>query len=224
VGAAPPAEGGAPRCIALWRPHSGDPHSGDLHSGLDDTDTLEDLGFVSEVLNALSPALLRRWLEHRLQQLEGCELGEDSIGQNTRWLAEWLGLSEAQRKVLAFGATVEARTAVAVCLVPFKRLSSSRLIQLLSDVLGEPSEDICASLSPRSPLVRSGMVQFRPDGDMRHGYWIGLESPFDAAFAAHYERPDELFSTVCPRASEPELALDAFAHLARDVELLSRGL
>ncbi|MEO8179803.1 MAG: ATP-binding protein [Deltaproteobacteria bacterium] len=188
-------------------------------SSLDDA--LEELGLGSEKADRLSPARVRRWLEDRLQQLEQRELAEDSIGQNTRWLAQWLGLSEGQRKVLAFAATAESSQALQYSLKPFQRLSSGLAIQLLGDVLGEPIELVRAGLSPQSQLVRSGMLQFQPGQDSHRECWIGLQSPFDTVFAAHYERPEELFAAVCPRASEPELGLDAFAHLSRDLDLLS---
>lgn len=101
------------------------PHARALAT-LSETDTLEELGLVSKDVNKLSPVVLRRWLEQRLRQLEESELAPDSISQNTRWMAEWLGLSEAQRKLLAFAATVEISGALATCLRPFARLSSGR--------------------------------------------------------------------------------------------------
>lgn len=187
---------------------------------LSHADTLEELGLASEDVDQLSPGVLRSWLERRVQQLEARELAPDSISQNTRWMADWLGLSEAQRKLLAFAATAESSEALATCLGPFARLSSGRVIALLGSVLGEPTRDIRAGLSPRAPLVSSGMLQFRPGRDAHHGCCIGLESPFDELLVAHYEQPEELFAAVCPRASAPELGLDAFAHLSRDLDLL----
>ena len=187
---------------------------------LDDGDLLQMLGLASENLGKLSARRLRRRLQQRLEGLQRAALVADSIEQNAGWLARWLGLSEAQRKVLAFAATVEASSSFAACLKPFGPLSGGPLFQLLADVLGESVEAVRASLSPQSQLVRSGLLQFRPGRDSRYATWIGLESPFDEVLAGHYERAEELFSAVCPRASEPQLPLDDFAHLARELELL----
>lgn len=127
---------------------------------LDDPDTRDELGLVYEGLDDLSPTLLHRWLEHRLQQLEGRPLVLDSIGQNTRWLAERLGLSQAERKVLAFAATAEASRSLENCLTPFRRHSSGQVIQLLAELLEEPADTLRATVSPRSLLMRSGVLRF----------------------------------------------------------------
>jgi AAA+ superfamily predicted ATPase len=190
-------------------------------SGPNMDSALEEIGLVPKEVYALSPAQLRCRLECRLQQLERLELAEDSISQNARRLAEWLGLSEAQRKVVAFATTAESSRALAHCLEPFQRLSRPLAIELLADVLGEPIEQVRASLSSQSQLVRSGMLLFRPSRHLHGECWIGLRSPFDADLVTHYERPEGLFAAICPRASEPELGLDAFAHLSRNLDLLS---
>lgn len=187
---------------------------------LDDLDTLTELGFNSATIDALSPRLLRRWLEHRLEQLEKRAPAPDATLQNAAWIAEWLALGEVQRNVLAFAATADGSEAVSVCLQPFARYSSSRAIQLVASVLGESNEDVRAALAPNSPLMRSGLLQFRPGRDAHTNCWIGLEHPFERLLPAHYERPEDLFAAICPRASDALLALDAFAHLSGELALL----
>lgn len=189
-------------------------------SALDDVDTLTELGFISAKIDALSPRLLRRWLEHRLEQLERRDLARDSTAQNAAWLAEWLGLSDVERALLAFAATAEASEAVSMCLQPFARLPNSRAIPLLASLLGETSDDVRASLAPRSPLMRAGLIQFRPGRDAHHSRWIGLEHPFDRLFTAHYDRPDDLFAAICPLAAEAVFDVAAFAHLSVDLAVL----
>jgi AAA+ superfamily predicted ATPase len=191
-----------------------------FRSALADPDTATELGFVSGKLDSLSPRALRRWLEHRLAQLEQRELAPDATVQNATWLAQWLGLSELERKLLAFATTAEASEAVSVCLHPFARLASIRAIQLLASVLAEPADAVRAALSPTSALMRSGVLQFRPGRDAHHNLWIGLEHPFDIVLASHYERPEELFAVICPLASDASLELDAFVHLSTDLALL----
>jgi AAA+ superfamily predicted ATPase len=189
-------------------------------SALDDPDTLTELGLDSAELDTLSPRLLRRWLEHRLQQLEQRELAPDATMQNAAWLAEWLGLSEVQRKLLAFASTAEASEAVSVCLQPFARLPSSRAIQLLASVLGESADEVRASLAPQSALMVAGLLLFRPGRDAHTSQWIGLDRPFDRAVTSHYERAEDLFAAVCPVASEATLELSAFDHLSADLAVL----
>jgi len=189
-------------------------------SALVDVDTSTELGLTPAKVDALSPRLLRRWLEHRLQQLEQRALAQDSIVQNAAWLAERLGLSDVQLELLAFATTAEASEAVSVCLHPFARLTSSRAIQLLASVLGESADDVRASLAPQSAMMRSGLLQFRPGRDAHHTQWIGLEPPFDAVLTSHYERPEDLFAAICPTASAAALELDAFAHLSSELALL----
>jgi hypothetical protein len=52
-----------------------------------------------------------RWLERCLQQLEPRELALDSLTLDVTWLGARLGLSETQRKVLAFATAVEVSEA-----------------------------------------------------------------------------------------------------------------
>jgi len=190
-------------------------------SALLDADTMTELGFVSAKLDVLSPRLLRCWLGHRLERLEQRTLASDSMLQNADWLGDWLGLSLLERKLLAFATTAEASEAVAMCLEPFARLTSSRAITLLASVLGEAAEDVRASLASSSALLRSGVLSFRPGRDAHHYRWLGLEHPFDEILTAHYDRPDDLFSAVCPRAAEAAFDVEAFSHLSNDLSLLS---
>jgi len=189
-------------------------------SALDDLDTLTELGFVSASIDALSPRMLRRWLEHRLAQLEGRELAPDAIAQNAAWLGEWLALDDVQRKVLAFAATADVSEAVSVCLQTFARLSGNRAIQLIASVLGESGDEVRASLAPDSPLMRSGLIQFRPGRDAHTSQWIGLEHPFERLLPSHYDRPEDLFAAICPLAPAPTLELGAFTHLSTELALL----
>jgi SpoVK/Ycf46/Vps4 family AAA+-type ATPase len=188
---------------------------------LQDDDVLQELGLDTELLEQLPPDVIHGWLACRLARLEQRELAPDSISQNTRWLAGWLGLGEAERQLLQLTATVTVSGALNGCMRPFARLSTARAMALLAKVLGVPVEDVRAGLSPRSRLVSSGLLEFKPARDGNHQDWLTLNDPFDDVLAAHYEQPDELFSAICPRASEPELGLDAFSHLSREVEFLS---
>jgi transitional endoplasmic reticulum ATPase len=187
---------------------------------LADSDTAAELGLDAKELEALSPPMLRRRLVERLKELEACDLAPDTICQNTQWLAEWLRLSEAERKVLAFATTVEISEVLEACTKPFLRLSSTRVIQLLASVVNEPVDAVRSSLSPGARLVRSGALQFRPGQDYRHDCWIGVAHAFVSHFAAHYEHPADLFAALCPLASRPEMSIAAFAHLSGDLDLL----
>jgi len=187
---------------------------------LDDDDVINELGFDGEIVSGLTPDMARSWLAHRLAQLEQLDVVPESISQNSRWLASWLGLTNVQREVLALAATVSVSEALAACMRPFARLPSTRLLALLARALDLPVEEVRESLSPHSPLVRAGLVEFKPARDGHHGAWLEIRDRFKDLLAAHYEQPDELFSAICPGASEAELGLDAFAHCSREVELL----
>jgi SpoVK/Ycf46/Vps4 family AAA+-type ATPase len=104
---------------------------------------------------------------------------------------------------------------------PFARLSAQRAIALVARVLAVSVDDVRDGLSPRSPLVSSGLIEFTPARDGHHQSWLTVKDPFDDVLAAHHDHPDDLFSAICPRAAAPELGLDAFSHLPRDLELLS---
>jgi transitional endoplasmic reticulum ATPase len=188
---------------------------------LRDDDILHELNLDSEALEDLPSQVVQRWLARRLTGLELCELAPDSVSQNTRWLANWLGLSEAQRLILALAATVTVSEALSSCMRPFARLPAPRAIALLAKVLAVSVDDVRDGLSPRSPLVSSGLLEFKPARDGQHHAWLTVQDPFDDVLAAHYDQPDDLFSAICPRAAEAELGLEAFAHLPRELELLS---
>jgi SpoVK/Ycf46/Vps4 family AAA+-type ATPase len=187
---------------------------------LDEDDILNELSIDGEAISELSPAVIRCWLAHRLEQLEPLEVVSESIHQNSRWLANWLGLTEVQREVLGLAATVPISAALAACMRPFARLSSARAIALIAKVLGVPAADVREGLSPDSSLVRAGLIEFKPARDGHHTEWLKVTDRFEDVLAGHYEQPDELFSAICPGASEPQLGLDAFEHCSREVELL----
>lgn len=198
-----------------------------LKAVLEKEDVLGELGVVAADLRRgrsskrePSGDALRAWVERRLSRLEQAALESDSTDDNARWLAERLRLSNAQREVLAFAAAAEASGALYDCLEHFSRLAPSRAVQLLAWVIGVPAEDVRASLAPRSPLMSAGLLRFRPGFDISRDTWIGLEPPFDGLLCAHYERPDQLFSAFCPRASEAAHGLHAFEHLSTELGLI----
>ncbi len=186
---------------------------------LQDSDVQAELGLSSAELAEASPDTLQRWLRRCLQHLEQQELELDALTLNVEWLAERLGMSGAQRKILAFATAVEVSEPLSVALKGLACRSTGRAFRLLACVLQEPLELIRASLCPESPLLRSGMVQFRPEGD---GYspWIRVRDSVDDMLTAHYDGPAQLLATLCPRAPEAELDLGAFAHLSSELELL----
>lgn len=186
---------------------------------LGSNDIMLELGLV-ERLERQPPSLLRAWLEGRLREIEGGPIVEDSIGRNVRWLGERLGLTPAERKLLELATTLEMSEALRSCIEPFEHHPSASLLQLLADMLDEPVDAISASLSHRAPLVRAKILSFRPSDNVHYYACLELESPFDDLLAMRYEQPHELFATIAPLASAAERPLSAFAHLAREVDLL----
>jgi len=196
------------------------PHINGRRSPLDDDDVLGELGCELEGLEGLEPEVIRSWVAHRIEQIERLELVPDSIAENSRWLVGWLGLTDVQGQLLALAATAGVSGPLRTCMRPFGRLSAADAIRLLARVLDASPEDIRSSLSPRSQLVRAGLLEFQPARDQHHDDWLKLQHPFDNVFSTHYEQPDELFAAICPRASLTPLSLDAFQYVARDTELL----
>lgn len=186
---------------------------------LHDNDVLQELGLAHD-LDSHPPAILRAWLERRLAQIQSGPLGDDSISQNARWFGEQLGLTPAELKLLDLAATLEASQALRGCMEPFKHHSSACLVQLLAELLDESASDIRGSLSHRSTLFRAKIIRFRPGNNFKYSHTIELESPFDEIMSMHYEQPHELFETISPRASAAERPLNAFSHLAREVDVL----
>lgn len=185
-----------------------------------DDEVLQELDLDLDELDDLPRDVLRAWLGRRLAWIEQMEIAPDTISQNVSCLADWLGLGDAERELLALAATGAVSEALACCMRPFARLPAPRALALLAEVLGAPVEDVRAGLSPRSPLMSSGLIDFRPGRDGLHEAWLVLQEPFGEVLAASYEQPDELFSAICPRASGAELGVEAFPHLAREVDLL----
>lgn len=191
----------------------------DRRAPLDDDDVLSELLIDEDAIAELSPALVRGWLAHRLEQLEQMDRVPESIDQNTRWLASWLGLTEVQRELLGLAATAAISQALVACMQPFAHLSSGRAIALLAKVLCVPAAGLREGLAPDSQLSRAGLIEFKPGRDGLHD-WLEVTNRFQDVLTAHYEQPDALFSAICPGASEPELGLEAFEHCSREVELL----
>lgn len=193
-------------------------------SALNDDDVLAELALDGDAIAGFSPAAVRGWLAHRLEQLEQLELGPEAISQNSRWLASWLGLTEAQRELLALAATASISESLATCMLPFARLPSTRAIGLLARVVRVPVEEVREGLAAHSPLVCAGLLEFAPARDGHCTPLLQVNRRFTDVLAAHFEHPDDLFSAICPSASEPELGLDAFDYCAREVQLLTTML
>ncbi|MDG4551418.1 MAG: AAA family ATPase [Candidatus Contendobacter sp.] len=160
-------------------------------------------------------------LLQRLQQRRA-ELAQIPVDPNLPlvrsigWLAELLGLSQADQAVLCFAALLHGdrrfHRAIAEQSCP---MPTRLLYKLLARLTGLPQEEVRAALSPTAPLLATGLIEVAPTCvDLEDKIGTRRDLP-NLLFATHADA-EALMARFLKRSPRRTLTLAHFAHLERD--------
>lgn len=163
---------------------------------------------------------LRR-LHQKTEQQCAQAMVADSLRANVAQLAELVGLSQTDCRILEFVVTVKNERLLDEALDCIGELSSVRVAHALAVLLGLPTEAIGASLSAHGALSRSGLVAL--DRDRRSPLGSKLEllsNGFAEAMLTPQADPIDLLRGTVAAAAPGHLHLADFAHIAPALEIL----
>lgn len=149
----------------------------------------------------------------------------DCLASNVQRLAELVGLSPTDCRILEFavmGRTERLLAAGAECLGSF---STWKLIQILSILLGLPEADIRASLDAQSVLTRSGLLSVnRTAHDFGETSLIAKLVLLSDSFADHIATaaadPMSLLRDMVTLSAPPHLEIADYAHMGKALSIM----
>ncbi len=144
------------------------------------------------------------------------------LGVNVERLAQLVGLSATERRILEFTALIHTERLLENAAGLLGELSSSRLTQVFSKVLDVAEGEARLACGPNSTLSRSGLVSFNRNSGFNLKDKLDLLSDqfADNIVSLDADPLSLLRDTVRP-ATAATLRLDAYPHVATSIDLLS---
>lgn len=195
-------------------------------------------GFASDIL-AVSLGL-EQWLDPPDGEFDGaliraqlrklyvdCEARADqarvpaTLAANSQRLAELVGLSDLDRRILEFAVLIHTERALDDAADWLGSLSSQKLIYYVSGLLDVPEEAVREALSARGVLARSGLVTVSRSGNnsLRCKLDLLSESFADRMLSPGEDLRELLRDALCP-CEAPELGLGDFEYLKPHLDIL----
>ncbi len=172
-----------------------------------------------------TPDEARKALAAKLARLEADPPPErGSVHRNVQWLAEKVGLSKVDQRVLAFTLIADDDEDLRFCLVAASTGRKDDLARVVAIALKEDPASVQACLQHGAPLIATGLlrpVQGSLPGDP---WWIEIPSPFDAVLASSYHDPAELTAKLFRTAPPTTLTEHDFPHLGDHLSIMARIL
>jgi transitional endoplasmic reticulum ATPase len=174
----------------------------------------------SKVDKALKQLLLQRRSELLLQPPDP----NLPLFQNIERAGRLLHLSDAEKAVLAFAACVSCFNLFRDALLANPiRVTNGQFADVLARLTGQPRAELLKALRRNSVLVTAGVVKLdRDEADIETK--IQLTRGLRDVILEPLSSDDELGSRQLHAPSVGNLSLGAFAHLARDIELMQTYL
>ncbi|HMQ96589.1 MAG TPA: AAA family ATPase [Candidatus Nanoperiomorbaceae bacterium] len=169
-----------------------------------------------------SPDRFVQRLQHRRAELARVTLDPDlPLVRNIGWLAELLGLNQAEQAVLCFALFLHGDRTFQHAIAQQSRGTSTPLLcTLLARLTGLPPADIHAALSPAALLPTTGLIEVAPACvDLEDKIGVRRDLP-NHLFAPHADA-EGLIACFLKRAPRRTLTLANFPHLARDTAAAS---
>ncbi len=146
------------------------------------------------------------------------------LADNLATLGEALGLSKAEREVLAFAELMDRDPGLDDTGDTLgNHLTDEHFSRALAVILDLPLGDIRRALSPQGALLSSGLCGLDHD-PTRMAQKLALIPGLVHALGSPLERPEDLFGLFLRPGGECRLTLADFDHLGRDLQLLQRAL
>ncbi len=145
----------------------------------------------------------------------------DRLGGNVARLAELVGLSDTDCRVLEFAVMMRTERPLDEAVDLFGIVSSTRVFRMVSEVLALPEPDVRSAMSAQGTLARSGLLAIERDGSCSLSSKIELLSHH---FADHICSSDAdpvgLLRDTVAVGSPAQLTLDDYAHISPVLSVL----
>ena len=192
----------------------------------------EQLGFAHWLdpdVVAFMPGSVLKELRRQHQQAESEQaqaVMPEVLAHNLALLAELLGLSEVDQKLLGFAVMLHNDRLLDDVADWLGHLASGKAVQMLSVLLGLPETDLRDSLSPKGLLARAGLLSLdRNCVCTLRGKLDLLSSSFgDRLLWVPFEDPTDALLGAVQTAPEAGLNLKDFDHLQEPLRVLTAYL
>ncbi|MEB2313751.1 MAG: ATP-binding protein [Sorangiineae bacterium] len=188
------------------------------------TELCTALGVSFELADDVPPDAIEPALTRWLAELEAApEIATDPVSRNLAWLAERLGLDPVALELLSFTVTAEADPAFEECFNMFRVTTDGRLHTVLPKIVAAPQEQVRAALGPTAPLAELGLVKLA-ERPVRYQVPLRCPDEITAKLSAEHASPDALLAAFFAPAAPTSLAVEDFAHVARELDVARRLL
>ena len=187
---------------------------------------------LTDLLDAedTSPMSVHRRLTGRLEAWgasrvgsEPAPLGEGELGSNVLMLAEAMGLSDLERRILHFVLVSKIEGAVGEVLDAMGMRTAGQIHQCVAVALGVTQADVADALIPDGALLRSGLLSFDLGWNKGADVFDLLEG-LQPAVLRSWGSIDELLGQFFERAAAPTLSWRDFDHLGPEMALVGHHL
>lgn len=136
-------------------------------------------------------------------------------------LAGMLGLTEADRRLLAFTCLLHVEDALDGAADTLGSINTTRVIRTLARILDLPTDAVAKALGPQGLLSQSGLIQLARHGASTLRVKLDLLSEsFADLMTSTRVQPEELLRGTVTAAPAPELELSDYAHLDASLGIL----
>ena len=170
------------------------------------------------------PAATRRKLRamhERAERNSGKSRVPRVMAGNLERLSAMLGLTDADRRLLAFTCLLHVEDALDGAADMLGAINTTRVIRTLARILDLPTDVVAESLGPNGLLSRCGLIQLsrHGTGTLRAKLDL-LSNSFADLVTSTRVQPEELLRGTVALAPTPELELSDYGHLDASLEIL----
>lgn len=145
------------------------------------------------------------------------------LTRNVDMLGDLLGLDKLQKEILAFAALSEQHPFLSDVIENIRTTSTDAITKLLSVALSARDADIRKAIQSDGHLLITRIVSIEHN-DIGRGLELELPPSLRAALFSAADNIQMLMNSFLENSPPPNLKADAFAHLARETELLTAYL
>ncbi|MCK9245957.1 MAG: ATP-binding protein [Anaerolineaceae bacterium] len=143
------------------------------------------------------------------------------LRDNLARLAELVGLSETDCRVLEFAVLIHTESMLDEVADSLGQLTSAKTCAVLAVLLDLPEEDVRRTLASGAALPRSGLLSLDKDGSSTLSQKLQvLSRGFADSLTLTEDDPLELIRDAVRLSCAPHLSLDNYPHLARELGVL----
>lgn len=188
------------------------------------SDELRQLTGIAPQQDPVSKVVLKRLLKARADELEQLpQRRKPVLMRNIEMLATLLDLDELQAQIVGFAALSRQHSCLSDQIESIRTTSIDALIKLLSIALNAREIDVRKAIRSDGQLRITRIVSIE-HSDGGRGWQIVMPPGLSAAMFNTADNIEMLMNSFLEIAPSAKLKVDAFAHLARETELLAAYL